>query len=192
MRDRQKPQDSHGCCPPQKALHKSLDCAPLCHLCVLCVSVVDEFRVKTPQSHRARRGGTEKSQPRDFLCKAPAEPFAITFAPRREWLQLVQDLIPPQRIFTCEVFVVASTRDLLTSELVVNRVRGSATGRVRFRELCGPLTRPLLEVQDPDLEPQTRCTPARCNNDVKRAIRDPRARVALLFGRCRFVTASTF
>ena len=52
-----------------------------------------------------------------------------------------------------------------------------------------PSLRPLLEVQDPDLEPQTRCTPARCNNDVKRAIRDPRARVALLFGRCRFVTA---
>src|ERR1044072_9762850 len=54
--------------PRLQALHKkSRRPSSLCNLCVLCVSVVDEFRAKT---HHRDTENTEKSMCRDFLCKA--------------------------------------------------------------------------------------------------------------------------
>ena len=53
------------------ALHqKSCKPSSLCNLCVLCVSVVDEFRAKTHHRDPENTEVAQKSMCSDFLCKA--------------------------------------------------------------------------------------------------------------------------
>ncbi len=93
----------------------------------------------------------------------------------------VKDHIPSNGSFTARVFVIAC-----------NASPRKLTGRYHFRGLfVAPSPRPLTEIHDPSISNlRSCCAPAQYNKGASRAIRDPPARMALLLGRCRFVTAS--
>jgi hypothetical protein len=143
-------------------------------------------------------------------CFPPAEPFAFTFAPLREWLYWWKIASPSPRteLPLCEVLktVRISERKLSSGSIPLpaapaysvapspkatigyRRVRGSALGGDASANSVTPFTGPLFEGS----RTLIRNFRFQRTKNFCRTTRNPPARVVLLLGRCRFVTASIF
>jgi hypothetical protein len=81
--------------------------------------------------------------PQKLRLRCPPQSHSrFTFAPRREWLRLRERSHSSQRIFHLrELSFIARARTYLQSASVVHVSPRKRSGRRRFRELRGPLTK---------------------------------------------------